>query len=125
MSRFFSNGTEGRAWQSFWCDRCANDHGMHQPEQDGGCEYMLYALTGDDDLLDGVWVDESEKFGFTMPPSIRCLKFTPCVECGETELRLNADGYPPPRRQQEFLITPSGPVLVTDNLLRAPKERES
>ena len=49
MSRFFSNGTEGRAWEALWCERCAVDHGMHQPEQSDGCVYLLYALSGQDE----------------------------------------------------------------------------
>lgn len=122
MSRFFSNGTEGRAWEALWCQRCVNDHSMHDEDGDGGCVHLLHALCREDDLLDGVWIDESERFGFTMPPAVRCVEFAECGPCGE-HVTLDANGYPSPVQQREWM-RPAGStsqgVLITDRTLAGP-----
>ena len=127
MSRFFSNGTEGRAWEALWCQRCEHDHSMHSPDGEGGCVHLMHAMCGMDDELAGVWFDESERFGFTFPPAVRCAEFKACEPCGE-DVTLDANGYPSPVRQREYIVRQDGSrgACVTDNLLTAPGlERET
>lgn len=40
QSRPFSNGTEGDAWMSVWCELCVHDHGIHADSGEPGCERM-------------------------------------------------------------------------------------
>ncbi len=124
MSRFFSNGTEGRAWEVLWCQRCEHDHTMHDPEdQSGGCIHLLHALFGEDELLDGVWTLDHDKHGFTFPPPVQCSEFVGCAACGHGDVTLDENGFVPPARQREYLMAPNGPVLITDQILHSgPRE---
>jgi hypothetical protein len=77
---WFSNGTEGTAWMQAWCAHCAQDHEMHQPDGDGGCELILLAM---DRQPIPEWTDRSSTEGFTLPPAIYCSRFTLCESCGD------------------------------------------
>lgn len=82
MSRYFSNGTEGYAWMAEWCDRCANDHQAHVDHHEDGCPIIGSHLAFPEKERPK-WVDLTDEYGFTFPPAVRCLSFTPCAACGE------------------------------------------
>lgn len=68
---YFSNGTEGYGWQSRWCDRCANDHGMHNGNMgEPQCPHIMDLLFGNDN---GVFLGDN----FTEP--MTCIDFTRCT----------------------------------------------
>lgn len=121
MSRYFSNGTEHRAWSALWCDRCVNDHPAHVGDYEDGCALILDSMTCKNGEVDG-WHLDADKFGFTFPPAVRCDKFAACGPCGETAV-LDADGYPSSVQQREFLVMPDGSQrLFTDELLTRPED---
>ncbi len=79
----FSNGTEGEAWMSAWCNHCARDHGMHN----GGaeqpmCDLILQTMLGRDSTWPEGWLPEPDDGDFYLPSRIVCLAFTPCEPCG-------------------------------------------
>lgn len=91
---FFSNGSEGRAWSSIWCEHCAADHHMHNeldPDYGNGCEIMLRALIHEPIPE---WTDRTAAKGFTMPPSIICSGFKQCEDayCVELDRSLGTRG---------------------------------
>lgn len=47
VTHAFSNGTEGHAWTSTWCDYCVHDHGQHMKNWSDGCELVLNSLVHD------------------------------------------------------------------------------
>jgi hypothetical protein len=85
MSRYFSNGTEGFAWQANWCDRCANDHTMHGPDADGpGCPILARSLTLEDGETIPEWLEQWDGTGpFPLGDNVHCIEFRPCTDCGE------------------------------------------
>ena len=87
----FSNGTEGQAWMSAWCDLCAHDstlHGCHCPgssaEDDSeGCTLIGSALLGDEFFTwPEAWLPEPDDGQFALPSRLVCLHFAPCDPCG-------------------------------------------
>lgn len=88
MSRFadacsvpFSNGTEGHAWMSKWCEFCVHDHGMHdgvdRPED--GCDLILQAML-DHEFWPEAWLPEPDDGSFFLPSRMICGQFSPCTE---------------------------------------------
>ena len=70
---YFSNGTEGRMWQSAWCDRCLRDAPFQNMNIGTGCPILAKALTG-------AWVDEwIQNDGYVTDPvrRITCIEFKP------------------------------------------------
>lgn len=91
----FSNGTEGRAWESAWCSHCRHDHDMTHPggTENDGCDLMLAAMVETDRLPEG-WLDVPEGYGYHLPSHMVCLKFQPCTEgsCeGDPQAQARAD----------------------------------
>ena len=87
---YFSNGTERYAWQENWCDRCTNDHGMHNPDGEAGCEILALSFFGDEPIPQ--WLETWDGTGpFPLGDNIRCIEFSPCRACGEGD-----DGEEPP-----------------------------
>lgn len=89
----FSNGTEGEAWTSKWCDHCARDHGMHLERQsidrntvDPRTMTPMCSLIGstmfDPDGWPEGWLPEPDDGRFFLPSRIICSAFTPCEPCG-------------------------------------------
>jgi len=73
----FSNGTEGDAWMSAWCEYCIHDHSAsHTGEHDNGCEIIaaLFCGTGTGEAL----VAEPDDGRFFLPSRMICTKFEPC-----------------------------------------------
>ena len=42
-----SNGTEGRMFESNWCQRCVHDHAAHMGELEKGCLIFAKSIAGD------------------------------------------------------------------------------
>lgn len=68
MSEMFSNGTEGEAWMSRWCDVCDNDHGSDSEVRCGDCDRIWMSETPECVILE----PEGE---FHMPPAHICTRF--------------------------------------------------
>lgn len=71
----FSNGTEGFAWESNWCDRCLRD----APFRNGlkgatGCPLLLVAITG---RTPAEWLDgpRDEHGRYSMADQYVCVEF--------------------------------------------------
>ena len=92
VTHAFSNGTEGDAWTSKWCEYCVHDHGMHT-SGDGGpmCELVMNSMchTSGHPLNPEAWVAEPDDGQFYLPSRMICMRFTPCH-------RDNCDGDPAP-----------------------------
>lgn len=85
--RPFSNGTEGQAWMSAWCDHCAKDHGMHgDDDTDGACDIILLSMLpdfpSDDFPWPEAWLPEPDDGAFTLPSRMVCGAFSACEPCG-------------------------------------------
>lgn len=79
----FSNGTEGEAWMSAWCNHCARDHGMHRGNAEQPlCDLILQTMLGSDSTWPEGWLPEPDDGDFYLPSRIVCLAFTPCEPCG-------------------------------------------
>jgi hypothetical protein len=74
MGAYFSNGTEGDAWQHVWCDTCTHDHGMHTDTGEG-CPIFLRALVGE---TVPEWTTR-EGAPFILPPDVICSAYEPCT----------------------------------------------
>lgn len=73
---YFSNGTEGDAWQRVWCDTCTRDHGLHGTTGDGeGCPIFLQALIGE---TVPEWTQRNGP-PFVLPPDVICSAYEPCT----------------------------------------------
>ncbi len=76
MSRYFSNSTDGGAWERAWCDSCEQDHGFHPTgDQRLGCEIFLRAVV-DEEVPE--WTMR-EGPPFHLPPDIVCSGYRPCT----------------------------------------------
>lgn len=77
--RPFSNGTEGTAWTSTWCDYCAHDHGIHA-DTVPGCDLVLNSMIAEKGEAVNVeaWVAEPDDGRFFLPSRMICLRFEPC-----------------------------------------------
>lgn len=76
----FSNGTEGDAWMSKWCQFCARDHQMHGPDGEGpGCGLICTAYVRE--WPEG-WIPEPDDGRFSLPSRLVCTAFVPCEPCG-------------------------------------------
>jgi len=84
VSHAFSNGTEGHAWTSTWCDYCVHDHGQHMENWSDGCELVLNSLVHESGqpLNPEAWVAEPDDGQFFLPSRMICLRFKPCYEDG-------------------------------------------
>ena len=85
VRRPFSNGTEGSAWTSAWCDYCVHDHGLHNGGEDNPmCELVGAAMfhQADEPLNVEAWIAEPDDGQFFLPSRMICLRFTPCHESG-------------------------------------------
>lgn len=88
--RPFSNGTEGEAWTSKWCNYCARDHDMHWNREtqnyfgDPGeaCQLILQTMLGSDSTWPEGWLPEPDDGDYYLPSRIVCTAFTPCEPCG-------------------------------------------
>jgi hypothetical protein len=75
----FANGTEGRTWESLWCEVCIHEHdsGNHGP--DGvigpGCPFICHALLGETPLI---WQPYAQDWWHHLPAKIDCRAFEPC-----------------------------------------------
>lgn len=79
--RPFSNGTEGDAWMSKWCNYCAHDHGLHNGgENKPMCDLIGSTMFGD--VWPEGWLPEPDDGSFALPSRLVCLRFTPCEPCG-------------------------------------------
>lgn len=81
VTRAFSNGTEGDAWTSKWCDYCAHDHGLHQGGGDQPmCDLVFNSMVHEpgQPLNPEVWIAEPDDGRFFLPSRMICLRFTPC-----------------------------------------------
>ena len=81
VTHAFSNGTEGDAWTSKWCDYCAHDHGMHHGEGNGpSCDLVLNSMMhkSGQPLNPEAWVAEPDDGRFFLPSRMICLRFEPC-----------------------------------------------
>jgi hypothetical protein len=79
--RPFSNGTEGDAWISAWCNHCARDHGLHN----GGDTQPMCDLIGLSMMADQWpegWIPEPDDGKFYLPSRMICTAFAPCEPCG-------------------------------------------
>ena len=107
MSTYFSNGTEGAAWQADWCDRCEADHDeMHTTLTGPGCEIMSRSFL-DEPIPE--WIDNRASEGFTFPPAIVCIDFRRCA----------CDRGPddPPGEPRPVPVDPDQTVLFDANVL--------
>jgi len=84
VTHAFSNGTEGHAWTSAWCDYCVYDHGQHMENWSDGCELVLNSLVHESGqpLNPEAWVAEPDDGQFFLPSRMICLRFKPCYEDG-------------------------------------------
>ena len=82
QSRPFSNGTEGDAWTSKWCDYCVHDHAMHGPNGPGpGCQILGDAMLGGGEWSwREAWLPEPDDGRFFLPSRLICGMFKPCNE---------------------------------------------
>lgn len=79
--RPFSNGTEGDAWMSKWCNHCARDHDLHNGSESGpGCNLMSVAMFLEE-WPEG-WIPEPDDGRFFLPSRLVCAAFEPCTPCG-------------------------------------------
>ncbi len=84
VTHAFSNGTEGHAWTSVWCDYCVYDHGQHMENWSDGCELVLNSLVHESGqpLNPEAWVAEPDDGQFFLPSRMICLRYKPCHEDG-------------------------------------------
>ena len=79
----FSNGTEGDAWMSAWCEHCTYDHGLHNGN---GVEPMCPIIGSS--MFDRpfqwpeAWLPEPDDGKFFLPSRLVCLHFEACEPCG-------------------------------------------
>jgi hypothetical protein len=91
----FSNGTEGYAWMSRWCDTCTHDHEMH--DGDGpGCELIALAMIDEVDQSSEAWIAEPDDGTFALPSRMLCTLYQPCTKDG-------CDGDPWPKDRAEIV----------------------
>lgn len=77
--RPFSNGTEGEAWRSRWCEVCTHDHSMHGPDPEGpGCMILVGSMVGDP--WPEAWLPEPDDGEFHLPSRMICGSFQPCTD---------------------------------------------
>lgn len=74
--RPFSNGTEGDAWISKWCNYCTRDHDIHGETGGPGCDLMSECFF-DIGWPEG-WLPEPDDGQFFLPSRLVCLAFEPC-----------------------------------------------
>lgn len=85
VTHAFSNGTEGDAWTSAWCDYCVHDHGMHEGQgEQPMCQLVLNSMihVADEPLNPEAWVAEPDDGVYFLPSRMICLRFKPCHEGG-------------------------------------------
>lgn len=102
VTRPFSNGTEGDAWMSKWCEYCAHDHGLHNGNGDQPmCELIGAAMfqRAGEPLNVEAWIAEPDDGEFHLPSRMICLRFTPCHGDG-----CNGDPAPVERAQRVQLV---------------------
>lgn len=87
----FSNGTEGDAWMSKWCEFCVHDHDMHLGNGPG-CSLIFGAML--DEPWPEAWLPEPDDGDFYLPSRMICGQFEPCHEGGCT-------GDPAPEERAE------------------------
>jgi hypothetical protein len=81
----FSNGEEGRAWMSVWCEYCAHDHDMSHADAtyERGCEIIaLSMMLNYDEWPENwpeAWIPEPDN-AFHLPSLLVCTKFKPCQQ---------------------------------------------
>ena len=80
VTHAFSNGTEGEAWTSTWCEYCVHDHGMHDDSHDPLCQLVLNSMVAErgEPINPEAWVAEPDDGQFFLPSRMICLRFTPC-----------------------------------------------
>ena len=70
----FSNGTEGIAWQSAWCEHCAHDHEMHGVMQGSDLDAQVHQVRpvrhDDDCVEDDPGRHRREGLGMTPDPTL-------------------------------------------------------
>jgi hypothetical protein len=85
-SKPFSNGTEGQAWMSVWCEHCTHDHDISHPGatlDEPGCDLILHAMMPDFPCDDFPWPEAwlPEPTGsFSWPSRMICGQFQPCEQ---------------------------------------------
>ncbi len=67
----FSNGTEGYAWMSQWCDRCMVDAPFRNGISATGCDLLLTALTGQ---TPDEWIEQER---WSLYSRYHCINFKP------------------------------------------------
>lgn len=80
----FSNGTEGDAWISAWCEYCAHDHGASDDHEScgDGCNLILHAMLGapnDEYPWPEAWMPEPDDGDHFLPSRMICGQFSPCT----------------------------------------------
>lgn len=83
--RPFSNGTEGDAWISKWCDYCVHDHALHngrEGDDGGGCDLIFLSMMSDFPCEDfpwpEAWLPEPDDGKFYLPSRMICAQFEAC-----------------------------------------------
>lgn len=88
MYRYWSNGTEGYAWQALWCERCEKDHhASHYPEADPGtgCDVLLRTYLTEDHRTIPELVESDSPYPRPVDQGVVCLAFVACRWCDPDE----------------------------------------
>lgn len=84
---YWSNGTEGRAWEANWCHGCENDHHATHVGTDAdferGCPILARALIEDDHRTIPELVESDKPHPRPVDQGVVCLAFAPCRWCDE------------------------------------------
>lgn len=73
---YFSNGTEHRMWEEYWCDGCVKDHSTHngEPDYENGCPCIAVAFAH---LPVEGWVLDN-RYATNPVMRVRCSFYEPC-----------------------------------------------
>lgn len=89
----FSNGTEGDAWMSKWCEYCEHDHEMHANATGPGCSLIGNHMI-DHHSWPEAWLPEPDDGRGFLPSRMVCLAFKACNLPGGIQQEGGCNGDP-------------------------------